>query len=439
MRVAVVASGSMGDVRPYAMLAGAFAEAGWDAGLVTNDGYAGLAQTFGLGWFAPALPTLERVKAWQRRQNAQQASLFDSDLWDDWFAHYPALLQSLAGAHVIVSRIPWIADMARMLDIPFVMAANLPLDGVRADLPRVRTAAAIRPMVARRRLLAGVPGAVSALNLLSHAGGVAEHVALLWRERRNLGALYGLQGRHRTTLAALADDPARQRLASPVPPLVSAVALSPAILPARSNERFTGIWRRPEPAYQPTPALARLLGAGPPIVYVGFGSVPCMPDGSDFSALSAVVAEAVHQAGVRVIITGGWGGLNWPGPPDDARAIVVGDVPHDWLFPRVDAIVHHCGVGTTMAALAAGRPSVPVPFLQDEPFWAWRLQELGVAPPPLDPTRITAAALATALRRAVRDPTMQARAAALGDAIRAEDGLGAVVQLATQALKEAER
>lgn len=435
-RIAIVASGSMGDVRPYAVLAGGFARAGWEAGLVANDGYGPLAASLGLPWFAPALPPLERILAWQRRQNAQESGLFDATLWDDWFAAYPALLRALAGAAVVVSRIPWVGDAARLLGIPFVLAGNLPREGPRADLPHVRAGAPIGAMVRRRQAMAWLPGAVPALNLASHLGLVPERLGLLWQERRNLAALLGLQKRHRATLAALADAAGAARLARPARPLLELVGLSPLVLPPRPGERFTGSWRAPAPDYAPPPALARLLAEGEPPVFIGFGSVAGMPGGEDFAALSRQVAAAVRLAGVRAVIARGWGGLDWPEPlePGGPAVVVLDSLPHEWLFPRLGAAVHHCGVGTTLTALAAGIPSIAVPFLQDEPFWAWRLHDLGVAPLPLDPQRLTATELAGAIRTALDDAPMRARAAALGQALRQEDGLGTTVRLVEAAM-----
>ena len=438
-RIAIVASGSMGDVRPYGVLAAAFARAGWDAGLVANDGYAATSEALGVPWFIPGLPPLDHVMAWQRRQNAQEAGIFDAGLWDAWFAAYPALVAALAGADVIVSRIPWIGDAARLLDIPFVLAPNLPREGPRTDLPRVPVGTAIGPMVRRRRAVSQMPGVVATMNLASHAGLISDRISLLWQERRSFGELLRLQKRHHAALAALASPAALTRLNRPVPPLLEMVGLSQHVLPPRKRERFTGTWRTPTAAYTPPPALAHLLDSGEPPVFIGFGSVPCMPSGDDFAWMSQMVGAAVRQSGVRAVVAPGWGGLRWPeateGPVDPDKVVIIDGVPHDWLFPRLGAVVHHCGVGTAMAALAAGTPSVPVPFLQDEPFWAWRLHDLGVAPPPIDPVLLTAPALASAMRAALDDTAIRSRAAELGQAMRAEDGLATAVRLVDEALE----
>jgi len=105
----------------------------------------------------------------------------------------------------------------------------------------------------------------------------------------------------------------------------------------------------------------------------------------------------------------------------------VESVPHAWLFPRVSAVVHHGGAGTTAAGLRAGVPAVICPFLGDQPFWGDRIAALGVGPAPIPITRLTANALVMAIEAAVGSgadaKAIRQRAADLGAEIRAEDGL----------------
>ena len=80
--------------------------------------------------------------------------------------------------------------------------------------------------------------------------------------------------------------------------------------------------------------------------------------------MTEVVAAAVKQAGVRAVVQAGWAGL----APFEDDILLVGDVPHDWLFRHMAAVVHHAGAGTTGAELRAGVPAVAVPVLLDQPF-----------------------------------------------------------------------
>jgi sterol 3beta-glucosyltransferase len=148
----------------------------------------------------------------------------------------------------------------------------------------------------------------------------------------------------------------------------------------------------------------------------------------DHERLHDVVAAAVKRAGVRAVVQSGWAGL---GPAGD-DILVVDDLPHDWLFPRTAAVVHHAGAGTTGAGLRAGVPAVPVPVLVDQPFWADRLHRLGVAPRPLPMHELTAETLTDALRTCLDRSSYRDRATELARRISAEDGPAGVLSLVTQ-------
>ncbi|WP_067826890.1 glycosyltransferase [Nocardia inohanensis] len=184
-----------------------------------------------------------------------------------------------------------------------------------------------------------------------------------------------------------------------------------------------GYWWTPRPlGWEPPAALTEFLAAGPPPVFIGFGSTT---DGVEHRAdLSAIVAAALRRAGVRGIVQSGWLRLD----VEDADVLTIGNVPHDWLFPRMAAVVHHCGAGTTAAGLRAGVPAVAIPGGVDQPYWAQRLLDLGVSPRTIPLRDLTADALADALRAATTDPELRANAARLGALIDSEDGIGTSVK-----------
>lgn len=111
---------------------------------------------------------------------------------------------------------------------------------------------------------------------------------------------------------------------------------------------------------------------------------------------------------------------------------MLDSTPFSWLFPRVAAVVHHGGAGTTAAGLRAGVPSIIIPFFGDQPYWGQRVADLGVGPQPIPRQKLTAARLAQAIQSAVTDQAMRQRADNLGSIIQAEDGVAravAVVEL----------
>ncbi|XXX80677.1 glycosyltransferase [Sorangium sp. So ce134] len=185
--------------------------------------------------------------------------------------------------------------------------------------------------------------------------------------------------------------------------------------------RQTGAWLLPDQTPL-APALEAFLAAGEPPVYAGFGSMPADQQSG------RIVIEAARAAGRRVVLSQGWAEL---GLVDDAPdCIAIGDVNQQALFPRVAAVVHHGGAGTTTAAARAGVPQVIVPMFADQPYWASRVRALGIG------TSVARGALsAESLRAALGDALDQgvaARAAAIAGSVAA-DGAAAAADLIERA------
>ena len=142
-----------------------------------------------------------------------------------------------------------------------------------------------------------------------------------------------------------------------------------------------------------------------------------------------VVLDALRNTGMRAVGARGWGGLVAEGGDD---IFVVDDVPHEWLFPRVSAVVHHGGSGTTAAGLRAGRPTLVCPILGDQPFWGRRVHDLGAGPRPLPLRRATPSSLADRILDLTSQERYRHRAAAVADGIRIEDGTGEAVKVLEQ-------
>jgi sterol 3beta-glucosyltransferase len=203
---------------------------------------------------------------------------------------------------------------------------------------------------------------------------------------------------------------------------------SPTISPKprdwSDNIHVCGYWfLDPAPDWQPSPQLIDFLETGAPPIYIGFGSMSNRAP----KKMTQLVQDALALSGQRGILAAGWGGLDSANLPDNIFAL--DSVPHAWLFPRVAAVVHHGGAGTTGAGFRAGIPSVLVPHLGDQSFWAKQVTELGVGPKPIPCRKLTAERLAAAITAATSDQTMRARSAALGERIRAEDGVARAINI----------
>jgi hypothetical protein len=193
----------------------------------------------------------------------------------------------------------------------------------------------------------------------------------------------------------------------------------------------TGPWWLDTPdSWRPPEVLDRFLRSSGKVVFIGFGSM--MDDRPGM--LNAIVEATLARLGVRaVLLAGPAGQLDLPPSP---RRLVVRDIPFDWLFPRVDAIIHHGGAGTTAQAARAGKPSVAVPFFGDQLFWGQRLHRAGGGPSPIPRRALTAERLASALEAALYDPRRAEQAARLGTQVRAEQGLTTAVNLVEAQVSE---
>jgi sterol 3beta-glucosyltransferase len=173
--------------------------------------------------------------------------------------------------------------------------------------------------------------------------------------------------------------------------------------------------------YKPPEALERFLNAGPPPIYIGFGSLPV----EDPKGMTKVIVDALNKTGQRGIIGRGWGGIgDLPEVPENIY--LVSDCPHDWLFPRCAAVVHHGGAGTTAAGLKAACPTTVVPFFGDQPFWGARVQEKGVGPAPIPVKHFDLEKLVSAIEFML-DPAVKEAALELAKGMEKEDGIQGAV------------
>lgn len=211
--------------------------------------------------------------------------------------------------------------------------------------------------------------------------------------------------------------------------LLDLVAVSPSLVPPAADwdprHRVTGFFSLPEAAdveALPEP-VERFLDAGPPPVFMGFGSLaPPTPAGRRETA--GILIAAARRAGVRAILQN----LDAEDAQGADDILHVGRVAHTRLFPRCAAVVHHGGAGTTQTTVHAGVPSVVVPHISDQFAWGALLQRAGVGARPLPRTRLRPDPLAARIRW-VLGADMHQRARQLATAVAAEDGPTTAVRL----------
>ena len=412
MRITLLAVGSRGDVQPYIALGAGLRAAGHQVRLATHALFAPLVEPYGIELFPTGgdpralLDGEVAHKMLDAGENPLGFLRNFARLLEPWIRRlFDDSLRACAGADaVICSGVALLAgyDLADNAGSPACAALLQPTSPTRAF------ASPFFP---------DAPGWLperGAYNLLTHRAFTGLLIACFGPVIRRVRRESGLPPIRRH------DQLAGQR------PLLygfsPSVIASPPDWPPHIH--VTGYWFLDHPAdWQPPEALRAFLAAGPPPVYIGFGSMRNRRP----EEMTALAVEALTLAGQRGILSTGWGGLQSEQLPETILSIE--SVPHDWLFPRMAAVVHHGGAGTTAAGLRAGVPSILVPFFADQPFWARHVHQLGVGPHPIPRAHLTAAPLAAAITTAVTDQDMRQRAAALGAQIQAENGVGEAVKV----------
>jgi sterol 3beta-glucosyltransferase len=405
MRILIVTAGSRGDVAPFTGLGQRLQQAGHQVALAAHDWFAGLVRECGLEHRALPGDPVELARARAAAPSPQDAQ-----------AVFGAFLDDL-GEGVMTA-------VAAGTDILLTAFGPAPLSRVVAEgfgIPGLGVYLA--PGVPTREF---PPLGWPVTGQLSPA----ENLAAGRQVYGQTGPLY--TDVLRRLCAALELPAARAEAPGPPDGWPICHGFSPAVIPRPADwpasAHVTGYWwPATPPRWQPPTRLIDFLQAGPPPVFIGFGS-----NTPNHERLHEVLATAVERAGVRAVVQSGWAELE----PVGDEILVVGDLPYDWLFPRMAAVVHHAGAGTTAAGLRAGVPAVPVPALADQPFWADRLHRLGVAPPPLPLPELTADTLTDALRTCLSQPGYRDRATELAHRIDAEDGPAYVLALITQLERE---
>lgn len=407
MRVAVMTAGSRGDVAPYTGLGQGLAQAGHDVTLVTHARFAPLVDTARVR-FHP-LPVDPRAAL----ESAAGRALHRSTTGAGKLLRVIDMARSLVGQ---------MADdllaAAHASDVLLLSSSLGPLGHTIAEglgLPSMGVY--LQPLAATGEFAPPVTGTRSWGRTANRLAGRAVNAAVdrvFADATRTLRARLGLPH-----TGARAARRARERQDWPVFHGFSELVV-PRPRDWRPGLRVAGYWwPHDPPTAQLPPVLGDFLASGPPPVFVGLGSAT-VPDPD---RVSATLVRALRAAGLRGVIQSGWSGLH----ADGEDMLTVDEVPHSALFPRMAAVVHHAGAGTTAAGLRAGVPAVPVPIQFDEAFWAARLTSLGVSPGPLPLRRLTATALTTALVRATTDPAYAHRARALAARLDAEDSVSPVL------------
>ncbi|RAN69416.1 glucosyl transferase [Bacillus sp. SRB_336] len=391
----MITPGTRGDVAPMAGLGRRLQTLGFDVAVAANAAYAPLIPTAGCEYrelpgdmshlVSPAPPGKKATGSDLRRYMSELGDYME-------LAATGTVAAAEGGADVILANsvAPYAYDVAEALGIP----------AIGAHLQPTESSTAYPPVVLGSARSLGPFGNKLLGSLI--AAGKAPYDAPSARIRRTLG----LDKKSRA-----AAERHRRKANSRV-----LHGFSPAVFPRPSDWRSglvtTGYWRpEADPDWRPSTELLEFLADGPTPVFIGFGSSEAMD--------AEFMLGAIRRAGVRAVLQGVEG-------VSESDALSVGAVPHEWLFPRMAAVVHHAGAGTAAAGLRAGVPTVGVPIYTDQPFWAARITSLGAGPQPVPYKELSTERLSDAIKDAIAAPEYAANARMLAEVLAAEDGTAPV-------------
>ncbi len=414
MHIAIIALGSRGDVQPYIALGKGLKEAGHTVRLVIQHDFEVLTKSHGLEFWLVRGSSQEGMEGKEWRELSEKGNLIAItryllkeaqrayiEFMEDGLTACQGmdlLITGSVGFHIAIS-------IAEKLNLRLIQGHVMPVTPTR-----IFPSAFLPP---------NMPNLGGTFNLMS---------SRLFLQMAWLGVRPVCNQARKKALdlpPTSFAEPIHSNRSKDFPRLYG---FSPSVIPAPADwsaeNHVTGYWFLDSTDdWTPPAALLNFLQDGPPPIYIGFGSM----SSRNPQETADLVIEAIKKTKQRALLYSGWGGLHKENLPDSV--LMIDSTPHDWLLPRVAAVVHHGGAGTTAAGLRAGVPSIVIPFLIDQPFWGKRVHDLGVGPAPIPRRKLTVDRLTQAIQVAVTDKDMRHRAANLGEKIQAEDGIANAVEL----------
>lgn len=413
MKITILAIGTRGDVQPLIALGLGLKQAGYDLKIVTHSTFESWIRSYGFDFSAIEgdpigfLESAEGKKILESGSNpikfirlfSQTISPFVDRLMTD-------IWQACQSTDVIIahSALFWTYDLAQKLDVPYFLACYTP------QTPTKKYPVAIGSGKSMGGLLNYFSYSLSSLFLWQ-----------IFRKPVNQWLQNNL------------DLPSRSFFKSPLADMRNKkvpflYAYSNYVLPKpkswRKEDYVTGYWFLDSATdWIPSKELTDFLDGGSPPIYVGFGSM----SNREPETIANIVLAALEQSNQRGIIATGWGGISNIDLLDSVFKLE--SVPHDWLFPRCTAVVHHGGAGTTAAGMRSGVPTIVVPFFSDQPFWGQRIKDLEVGTEPTKQQKLTVESLSVAINDVVNNTQMRDRATQLGKQIRSENGVANAVEV----------
>lgn len=368
MRIVIAVSGTRGDVQPAVVLGAELRSRGHDVLMAVPPNLVSFAASAGLETTGFGYDTFDHMNSDLVRHGLRRGSVADRlgalrQLWNyGWDQMVRELTAATAdGVDVIVTGVT-----TEQAALPLVERHGASLIALQ------------HAPIRRNGVHSPVPGTDAFPGpVLEAAWSMVDHLVWLATRRRENGL--------RTALGVpTAGSPLPYRIARYG---MEIQAYDPAFCPqlaSRWGERrpFCGfldldadLRARVDPSTRTDSAVLEWIAAGPPPVYVGFGSMPV----SDPAALVTMVDSVCGRLGHRALVSVGWNeSVTWPPEGgDEETTMVTGSLDHSRIFPLCGAVVHHGGAGSTAAGIRAGRPTLVCSVSSDQPFWGARIADRG--------------------------------------------------------------
>ncbi len=406
MKITMLTIGSTGDVVPYILLGKELQSRGHEITVSSFSGFRNSVEKAGLNFYALS-GSAERLMNWIMKPGSN-GLLYLPHVEKGLKSVAPQLLhdmsESCRNADAMICGFfgSVYYSIAEKYCIPCIQTHYFPMDPTR-ELPI--------PVVKNQQMAGWMNSASYRLGYLL-MGIIEKRYLSAWRSENHL------QDRK---LATLPD----YRAGNHQIPVI--YAISPLVLPRppewNSGIYMSGFWFDSGTAdWLPPDPLRDFLENGDSPVYIGFGSM----NSGNMNRLMAVTLRAVHAAGLRAVINLGWSGTRLK----STKNVYFADyIPHNWLFPRVRAVIHHGGAGTTAAGLRFGKPALIIPFSGDQYFWGHRVYSLGCGPKPVPRENLSVQRMTKGLLDLTGKAIYTENARTLGEKLRAENGTRAAADL----------
>jgi sterol 3beta-glucosyltransferase len=414
MRIAIIAPGSRGDVEPYIALGKGLKKANNSVRLITHQNFQTLVSSHHLDFWPIESNVQDFAQSSEMSKGLEKGNFLSVLSQMKKEAERLAIsvaetgLSACKGLDLIISGLGGLFvgfSLAEKFDIPFLQAYYIPFTPTR-EFPSF--------------LFPKLPQVFNgALNRSSY------HIMrqIIWQSFRSTDKLARKKVLNLPGTSFWGPYKSSRLRQYPI-----LYGFSPSVIPPpidwASSTHVTGYWYLDPPDdWTPPQELIDFIDAGSPPIYIGFGSM----SSRNPQKAANIIVKALELSKQRGVILSGWGGLQKADLPKSV--FMIDSVPFSWLFPRVGAVVHHGGAGTTAFGLRAGIPSIVVPFFADQPFWGHLVAKLGVGPEPIPRKKLNAERLAKAIEKTLTDQTMRQRAIDLGSKIQAEDGVARAVSV----------